>query len=152
MFRINTHTGIVDVTEDHSLVLANGQEAKPNEVSIGTELLHHDLFYQEFDNVRTSCSITEDEAFVMGLFVADGSSDVYNCPSGKKASWAINKSDVGLLVTAMNKCPFPTKILNTIESSGVYKLVPIGNIVEVALKYRQLFYNEHREKRFLIVF
>jgi DNA polymerase elongation subunit (family B) len=147
MFRINTHTGIVDVTEDHSLVLANGQEAKPNEVSIGTELLHHDLFYQEFDNVRTSCSITEDEAFVMGLFVADGSSDVYNCPSGKKASWAINKSDVGLLVTAMNKCPFPTKILNTIESSGVYKLVPIGNIVEVALKYRQLFYNEHREKK-----
>jgi hypothetical protein len=47
----------------------------------------------------------------------------------------------------MNKCPFETKILNTIESSGVYKLVPVGNIVEVAARYRALFYNEHREKK-----
>ena len=68
----------------------------------------------------------------MGLFVADGSSDVYNCPSGKKASWAINKADIGLLITAQNKCPFETKILNTIESSGVHKLVPVGNIIENA--------------------
>ena len=147
LFRINTHTGIVDVTEDHSLVLANGQEAKPNQVSIGTDLLHHDTFHEEFNKVTTSCSITEDEAFVMGFFVADGSSDVYECPSGRKASWAINKSDMGLLVTAMNKCPFETKILNTIESSGVYKLVPVGNIVEVASQYRALFYNDHREKK-----
>ena len=147
LFRINTHTGIVDVTEDHSLVLANGQEAKPNQVSIGTDLLHHDEFYKEFNNENMVCSITEDEAFVMGFFVADGSSDVYECPSGRKASWAINKSDIGLLVTAMNKCPFETKILNTIESSGVYKLVPVGNIVEVAARYRALFYNEHREKK-----
>jgi hypothetical protein len=147
LFRINTHTGVVDVTEDHSLVLSNGKEAKPNEVSIGTELLHHDEFYKELNNENIPCSITEDEAFVMGFFVADGSSDVYECPSGRKASWAINKSDMGLLVTAMNKCPFETKILNTIESSGVYKLVPVGNIVEVAARYRALFYNDHREKK-----
>ena len=147
LFRINTHIGIVDVTEDHSLVLKDGTEAKPSQVKIGTELLHNDLLYEHFNNAQTPCTITEDEAFVMGFFVADGSSDVYECPSGRKASWAINKSDMGLLVTAMNKCPFPTKILNTIESSGVYKLVPVGNITEVALKYRNLFYNEHREKR-----
>ena len=147
LFRINTHTGVVDVTEDHSLVLSNGQEARPNEVVVGTNLLHHDTFHEEFNQVDSPCSITEDEAFVMGFFVADGSSDVYDCPSGRKASWAINKADIGLLVTAMNKCPFPTKILNTIESSGVHKLVPVGNIVEVATKYRALFYNQHREKK-----
>jgi len=147
LFRINTHTGIVDVTEDHSLVLANGKEAKPTDVAIGTELLHNDTLYQEFDKNNTPCTITEDEAFVMGFFVADGSSDVYDCPSGKKASWAINKSDMGLLVTAMNKCPFPTKILNTIESSGVYKLVPVGKVTKIASYYRELFYNEHREKK-----
>ena len=147
LFRINTHIGIVDVTEDHSLVLKDGTEVKPSQVKIGTELLHNDLLYQEFSNMQTPCTITEDEAFVMGFFVADGSSDVYDCPSGKKASWAINKADMGLLVTVMNKCPFPTKILNTIDSSGVFKLVPIGNITDVALKYRTLFYNQHREKR-----
>lgn len=147
LFRINTHTGVVDVTEDHSLVLKDGKEAKPTDVKIGTELLHNDNVYTEFDNSPTKCDINEDEAFVMGLFVADGSSDVYDCPSGKKASWAINKSDIGLLTTAMNKCPFETKILNTIESSGVYKLVPVGNITEQAKRYRELFYNEHREKR-----
>jgi DNA polymerase elongation subunit (family B) len=147
LFRINTHTGIVDVTEDHSLVLRDGTEAKPCDVTIGTELLHNDLLFQEFNTITTPCSITEDEAFVMGFFVADGSSDVYECPSGRKASWAINKADMGLLATAMEKCPFPTRILNTIESSGVFKLVPVGNITEVAKRYRDLFYNEHREKK-----
>ena len=147
LFRINTHIGVVDVTEDHSLVLADGKEAKPTNVTIGTELLHNDTLYREFDNVTTPCTITQDEAFVMGFFVADGSSDVYDCPSGKKASWAINKSDMGLLVTAMNKCPFPTTILNTMKSSGVYKLVPVGKTTEIASHYRTLFYNEHREKK-----
>ena len=147
LFRINTHTGIVDVTEDHSLVLKDGTEAKPCNVTIGTELLHNDLFFQEFDGVNTPCMITEDEAFVMGFFVADGSSDVYECPSGRKASWAINKADLDLLTIAMQKCPFPTTILNTIESSGVYKLVPVGNITKIATEYRDLFYNSHREKK-----
>jgi DNA polymerase elongation subunit (family B) len=147
LYRINTHTGVVDVTEDHSLVLKDGTEVKPESIKVGTELLHSDTAYEEFDKSVTKCTITENEAFVMGLFVADGSSDVYDCPSGKKASWAINKSDIGLLVTAMNKCPFETKILNTIESSGVYKLIPVGDIVTPAKHYRELFYNEHREKR-----
>ena len=147
LFRINTHTGVVDVTEDHSLVLKDGKEAKPCDVAVGTELLHNDMLFQEFNTAHMPCTITEDEAFVMGFFVADGSSDVYECPSGTKASWAINKADMGLLVTAMNKCPFPTKILNTIESSGVYKLIAVGKITEIAKKYREMFYNDHREKK-----
>jgi DNA polymerase elongation subunit (family B) len=147
LFRINTHTGIVDVTEDHSLVLKDGKEAKPSDVIIGTELLHNDDVCTYFTTSQKDYPITENEAFVMGLFVADGSSDVYDCPSGKKASWAINKSDIGLLKTAMDKCPFQTKVLNTIESSGVFKLVPVGDIVTVAKRYRELFYNEAREKR-----
>ena len=147
IFRIHTHIGVVDVTEDHSLVLKDGTKVKPSDVSIGTELLHNNELYNEFNNPNIITTITENEAFVMGLFVADGSSDIYNCPSGKKTSWAINNSNIGLLVTAMNKCPFNTTILNTIESSGVFKLVPVGNITEIAESYRTLFYNKHREKR-----
>ena len=42
MLRILTHTGLVDVTDDHSLILANGMEISPKDVVIGTELLHYD--------------------------------------------------------------------------------------------------------------
>jgi DNA polymerase elongation subunit (family B) len=40
LFRITTESGEVDVTEDHSLLLANGAEIKPSDVTVGTELLH----------------------------------------------------------------------------------------------------------------
>lgn len=40
IYRVLTHTGLVDVTEDHSLLDINGEKIKPNECNIGTELLH----------------------------------------------------------------------------------------------------------------
>jgi DNA polymerase elongation subunit (family B) len=43
MVRILTHTGLVDVTDDHSLLRPDATEVSPNEVCIGTELLHHPL-------------------------------------------------------------------------------------------------------------
>jgi DNA polymerase elongation subunit (family B) len=43
MVRIVTPTAIVDVTDDHSLLLKNGNEISPNDVKIGTELMHHTL-------------------------------------------------------------------------------------------------------------
>ena len=43
MIRILTHTGCVDVTDDHSLILKSGEEISPKDVKIGTELLHNPL-------------------------------------------------------------------------------------------------------------
>lgn len=43
MLRIVTNTGLVDVTDDHSLVKSTGEEISPNDVTLGTELLHHNL-------------------------------------------------------------------------------------------------------------
>jgi len=40
MYRVATHTGCVDVTEDHSLLDIHQQIIKPGELSIGTELYH----------------------------------------------------------------------------------------------------------------
>ena len=40
MLRILTHTGLVDVTDDHSLILENGNEISPKDVTVGTKLLH----------------------------------------------------------------------------------------------------------------
>jgi DNA polymerase elongation subunit (family B) len=57
MMRILTHTGCVDVTDDHSLVRADGTEISPKEVKIGSELLHFPLLEkveQNNHNVFTS--------------------------------------------------------------------------------------------------
>jgi DNA polymerase elongation subunit (family B) len=43
MVRIMTYNGLVDVTDDHSLLRVDGTEVTPNEVQIGTELMHHKL-------------------------------------------------------------------------------------------------------------
>jgi DNA polymerase elongation subunit (family B) len=43
MMRILTNTGLVDVTDDHSLIKNDGIEITPNDVNIGTELLHNPL-------------------------------------------------------------------------------------------------------------
>jgi len=42
MMRILTHTGLVDATDDHSLVKSDGQEVSPKDVQVGTQLLHYD--------------------------------------------------------------------------------------------------------------
>jgi DNA polymerase elongation subunit (family B) len=146
MFRVLTHTGIVDCTEDHSLVAADGKEVKPSDVDIGTELLHSTVAYKEFNSVSSS-EITAKEAWAMGLFLADGSCDTYTYDTKTKSSWAINKADKILLGKAAEHLPFETKILDTLESSGVYKLVPVGDIRGATTRYRKLFYNNAREKR-----
>ena len=147
LFRVLTHSGVVDCTEDHSLVDASGNDIKPTDVSVGTRLLHNFDVSKEYTNTDGLEIPTEGEAWSMGLFLADGSADVYDCPSGKKATWAINKADYTLLEYAAKTLPFDTKILDTLESSGVYKLVVSGNVKEQAIKYRNLFYNDAREKR-----
>jgi intein/homing endonuclease len=43
MVRISTSSAIVDVTDDHSLLLKNGKEISPKNIEIGAELLHHKL-------------------------------------------------------------------------------------------------------------
>ena len=73
MMRIVTHTGIVDVTDDHSLILANGEEISPKNVEIGTKLLHSALPLPQpaTDEVPLPL-ITVEQARVMGIsFAAD---------------------------------------------------------------------------------
>jgi len=41
MWRIQTSCGLVDVTDDHSLLFTDGTEVSPKDVTVGMELLHH---------------------------------------------------------------------------------------------------------------
>lgn len=209
MFRVNTHTGCIDVTEDHSLMRPDRTKIKPTELQIGTELMHS--FPEEFPEVKlekeekydmiqcTKCDenkpkyefyknrttgrlarrtcrkccwqhridlgyrplmteyfshheylnvdkpITKEEAYVWGFFMADGSCGNYQCTSGIKRSWAINNQNIRYLNQAKEYLaicePYlKFKLIDTLESSGVYKLIAQGFVKLIVEKYRKLFY------------
>ena len=56
MMRVLTHTGLVDVTDDHSLLRPDGTEVSPKDINIGDMLLHCKLCEKstndiEYDNL-----------------------------------------------------------------------------------------------------
>ena len=145
MMRILTHTGLVDVTDDHSLILKSGEEISPKDVFVGTELLHGNLPIN--DDIYES--INEEEARIMGFFFGDGSCGEYNCASGKKSSWALNNASLDIINKYVELCKktytdYEWVMLPTLKSSGVYKIVPkcskYGSIVKFVKKYRELLY------------
>jgi DNA polymerase elongation subunit (family B) len=147
MIRILTHTGLVDVTDDHSLLLTNGQEISPKEVSIGTELLHH----SSPTITVSSNNYTVEQARVMGFFFGDGSCGSYNCASGKKSSWALNNASLLVIEQYIDLCKiaYPDlewRYMDTLESSGVYKISPkcetYGSIAKFVDRYREMMYQD----------
>jgi DNA polymerase elongation subunit (family B) len=141
MVRILTHTGLVDVTDDHSLLTVDGEEISPKDVEVGTELLHQNL---PINSSNENNSISEDEAQIMGFFFGDGSCGEYDCPSGKKASWALNNASMDLINKYVNLCKkvysnFDWVILPTLESSGVYKISPKNNIYGSIAKFVKMY-------------
>ena len=212
MFRVNTHTGCIDVTSDHSLLRSDRTIIKPTELKIGNELLHSfptefpevsvnnnseyeqihcskcniDKPYYEFykrangqylkpcrkccwvsnARVRTRSYMTEyfseyeylnninvskEESYVWGFFMADGSCGNYECPSGKKASWAINNQNIKYLnqtleYLAICEPNLKFKLIDTLDSSGVYKLIASGKVKLLVEKYRKLFYDKRKYK------
>ena len=151
IYRVLTHTGCVDVTEDHSLVDSNNNKIAPRDCVTGTTLLQS---YPTIDKVNSS--MTEDEAWVMGFFMADGNCGSYNSKWGVKHSWAINNNNMIYLNEAKEKLEkvegFKFKILDTLKSSGVYKLVPnCEKIKLICEKYRKLLYFNNGKSKEKIV-
>ena len=96
------------------------------------------------------------EAQILGFFFGDGSCGVYECRSGKKASWAINNSSLLLLEEYRDLCEvvypqFDWIIYDTIESSGVYKLTFNGGTRKSKTmfieKYRSMIYYQNSNTR-----
>ena len=207
IYRVLTHTGCIDVSEDHSLLNSKLEKVKPEELNIGESLSHSfpnnfpeientivkmkkiienskicnecniskDIndFYKSKggkDGYQTKCKecryykkskhtlqnimkdfnfkdyiLTEKEAEVWGMFCGDGSAGRYVCKSGIKHSWALNNQDLDRLHYFKDILeliePIKFEILDTLKSSGVYKLVPKGSIKYMVEKYRPLFYD-----------
>jgi DNA polymerase elongation subunit (family B) len=147
MMRVLTHTGLVDVTDDHSLLTKDGQEISPKEVQLGTELLHRP-FLEKIDQQNNEI-VTEDEAKIMGFFFGDGSCGEYICQSGKKSSWALNNASMEIIDKYLDLCKkvyknFEWVVMPTLESSGVYKISPrcnkYGSISDFVRMYRNKMY------------
>jgi len=147
IYRVLTHTGLVDVTEDHSLLGPDLGLLKPNDVRVGQKLYHSFPESLGFDEV---CS--EEEAFILGMFVGDGSCGSYDCPSGPKSTWGINNKDLTLLAKCKDYCKkihpgYDFVIMDTLESSGVYKLSPRGgSVVDLVKIYRAQCYDGQAKK------
>jgi hypothetical protein len=213
IYRVLTHTGIVDVTEDHSLLDSKKDKISPNECSIGTELLHgyptfndHQMklpsdlskytvrqlwtyasalkirYYQTIPKLKLIemikdrliieslelnkvCDITEDEAYVMGFFWADGTCGIYkweheyknkNRPRAyitnrRSYSWGISNTNMNNLMKSKQIMediyPYEFKIIKCSKSNKLYdnkqlyKLILNGGIKTKPLinRYRKLF-------------
>ena len=133
LYRVSTHTGTIDVTEDHSLINYLGKEVKPTESKVG-DLLKHSFpnEFEDFIFIKLSM-IDEKEAFIWGVFMSKG-----DC----NTTWSISSNDYELLETCKNiltkKEELDFKIINITDN--LYKLVE-DNTNIIFNKYQELFYH-----------
>lgn len=148
IYRICTHTGVVDVTEDHSLLTNKGELIKPIDCKIDvTKLLHS---YPEHLNCKNN-KLGLRKSLIYGFFLGDGSCGKYNTKYGIKYQWYLCNVDYKLLeklkkILEMIYKGDKFKILDTLKSSGVYKLVPIIKIKKFFEEYRNIFYDSKKHK------
>jgi DNA polymerase elongation subunit (family B) len=146
IFRVLTHTGCIDVTEDHSLLDKNKNIIKPTDCKIGTELLHG---FMEPNNIYNN--ISKEEAFVWGFFMSSGHCKMHTTNHGKKYAWVLNCLLPGILDTCKNYLEQVENIKFDIHdmidpSYYPYKLVPVGNNKHMFDKYRSIFYGNKKNK------
>lgn len=76
MFRVLTHTGLVDVTSDHSLLRPDGTEVSPTSLCVGDELLQH--CYPPLPDTA-SLAASPQASILDGTFWYDADSNSYIC-------------------------------------------------------------------------
>ena len=151
LFRVNTYCGVVDVTEDHSLINHKGEPVSPKELKEGASLLYptqtlNDDLTHDTTNRRNEMSC--EEAEVLGLFVADGSCSYIE--KVRRWIWKIDSKDLDLLEKAKKKMEkvfnVKCKIWNCKKSSNVYRLSLSGNnygtVKKIASYFRNICYTK----------
>ena len=156
--RIATKDSLVNVTEDHS-VFANGVKVLPSTLKRGDKI---DI-YDKFEHYTSINNITEDQAWLYGFFLGDGSA---NCSSRKnkyksrktgeihynnssRSDWKISNSKIGWLekLQAILKNDFhiESRIKDHMKSSSVYNLVV--HKADFTKEFCSNFYTSYREKK-----
>jgi hypothetical protein len=141
IYRVLSNTGVVDVTEDHSLLKLDGQEISPIQCSLGLSLLH------SFPNMELEKKLPEiSEEYVMGSFWRNGFCTIKN----KLCYWCIYSTNWNHLVKCKNimekRYFFCFKIISSdhqmdIEPNIYYQLYVenVDNRQEMAARYDRLY-------------
>ena len=127
MYRIVTRKGFIEVSEDHSLII-NNKPVSPNKLNVGDnlELIDYDL--------ENKYKIDKDLCWLLGFWLAEGSTGFYKYKSSIKYCWALYQKKLKPLKKAQKillKYGLNTKILNTLTSSNCNKLVPNTQNIKV---------------------
>ena len=120
MVRVLTHTGCVDVTDDHSLVKMDGTEISPKDIQLGMELLHNKLTESPVDNLRKEMrSLQFVDMLQAAKYINYLNANNYN-------EYYIDSDDNSIIVTTgvqIDGNPIAIKKISQIDYSGyVYDL------------------------------
>ena len=156
--RITTKDRLLNVTEDHSL-FQNGFEVKPSSLNRGDVIDTYEIPF----NTNNNIVLSEDEAFLYGFFMGDGSAinnkrkvRYKSKKNGeiktylvKRSDWKISNSRVELLerlqTILKNRFNKNGLIKNHLKSSGVYNLVV--HDASFTDFFCENFYTSYREKK-----
>lgn len=147
MYRIETYDGVVEVTEDHSLVNNEYLPKYPKDIIKGET-----LGYFEYNLVTIEEKVDEDIAWLLGYFVADGTAGDYRTTC-KKVSVHFDSQDISLIKktkTILEKAGFKSSVSSypsNITAGGmVHRLNVLSPVKSKALEYFMMCYNEEHEK------
>jgi DNA polymerase elongation subunit (family B) len=136
MWRIQTPTGLVDVTDDHSLLTPSGKEVSPKDVVVGTELLH----CRCPDFKKSSINLTEDvmnvshvdAAIIYNYVSGSGSVEIMPGESPDRVNLRIDTSRVpnaGTQIVSMTQLPKYTGFVYDLTTENHHFAAGIGNMV-----------------------
>lgn len=125
IFRVCTNTGVIDVTEDHSLLDEQCCIVKPNQISLGNNLYHSSpILNSNFEN-----PISKEEAFMMGIFFANGRAG--------KSVWCLYNNNKDHILTFYYN---PSTLYECEDRKYKYQLV--SHDKKKAELYRNIFYTK----------
>lgn len=156
--QISTRDRLIECTEDHSL-FSNEKEISPNELDRGDEVDVHDIELNSDKN-----DISYEEAWLLGFFVADGSSVYKNRKTknyfskkknrlveynGKRGEWTISNKDRNKLERAQKVVEsvygIKPRIKDYSESSNCLKLKT--SYASISIWFSKNCYDDNRNKK-----
>lgn len=149
IYRVVTQSGIVDVTEDHSLLDQNVNIVKPGECVVGQKLLHSQPVFSEYQN-----NVDKYQAYIYGQFVGKGKVFHCYCEDGTKYLWEINNNDFSKLVICreylekVENLKFDITIDENKYNENKYRLIiqdgqSNKNVNTFVAKYYQCYHNKN---------
>ncbi len=130
IYRVSTKTGIVDVTEDHSLVNSKGVLVKPKDCKKEDKLLHsYPTNFLEYET-----DIDKREAFIYGVFAKNG-----NIINNKWEITVKDKEILNIIGNTISNVELDI-VFDVIKDGNMYKIYAKNENEYLTEKYRNLFY------------